>query len=94
MKQGNYFGIVLMFFGSIGLLFVNMDYKNLTGKSSVKNFGLRTCLQRMLGSYASSVTAFLVVNNKLMPDIIEWLLPTMIIVPLIVRHTSKYKNRL
>lgn len=87
----NNFGIVFIVFGSIGLLFVYQDYINFTGKSSVKNFGLTTHLQRMIGSYIASATAFLVVNNTLLPGIVAWLLPTVIIVPLIIRWTRKYK---
>ncbi|MEJ7684882.1 MAG: hypothetical protein WKG06_44950 [Segetibacter sp.] len=45
----------------------------------------------MTGSYVASATAFLVVNNKILPNIIAWLLPTIIIVPLIVSWTRKYK---
>ena len=89
--NANIFGIVLIVFGAIGLLFVYQDYINFTGKSPIKNFGLTTHLQRMIGSYVASVTAFLVVNNTLLPGIIAWLLPTVIIVPLIVRWTRKYK---
>ena len=89
--KGNYFGIVFLVFGSIGLLFVYQDKTNFTGKSIIKNFGLVTHLQRMIGSYIASATAFIVVNNKLLPGIVAWLLPTVVMVPLIVRWTRKYK---
>ncbi len=89
--KGNFFGIVFVVFGSIGLLFVYQDYINFNGKSNIKNFGLTTHLQRMIGSYVASVTAFLVVNNKILPAIVAWLLPTLIIVPLIIKWTRKYK---
>ncbi|CAN5697573.1 hypothetical protein BH11BAC3_BH11BAC3_23780 [soil metagenome] len=89
--KGNIFGIVFIVFGSIGLLFVYQDYINFNKKSKVENFGLTTHLQRMIGSYVASATAFLVVNNKLLPGIIAWLLPTLIIVPLIIKWTRKYK---
>lgn len=84
------FGIVFLSFGTISLLFVYKDYKNYSGKAAVKNFGLVTHLQRMMGSYIASVTAFLVVNNRILPPTVAWLLPTVIIVPLIVKWSKKY----
>ncbi|WP_298303097.1 DUF2306 domain-containing protein [Flavobacterium sp.] len=89
--KNEFFGIVFIAFGSISLLFVGQDYKNFKGKSSVKNYWLTTHIQRMTGSYIASVTAFIVVNNTILPDIIAWLLPTLIIVPLIIKWSTKYK---
>lgn len=90
VKQ-NYFGTVLLVFGGISLLFVYQDFINFTGKSSAKNYWLTTHLQRMIGSYVASVTAFLVVNNTILSGMAAWLLPTLLIVPLIVKWTRKYK---
>ena len=89
--KGNNFGIVFIVFGSIGLLFSCQDNLNYKGKSKIKNYFLTTHIQRMTGSYIASTTAFLVVNNKFLPDILAWLLPTILIVPLIVKWTRKYK---
>lgn len=90
--SGNYFGTVFLVFGAISILFVYQDNQNFKGKSNIKNFWLTTHLQRMIGSYIASATAFLVVNNKVLPGILVWLLPTIVIVPLIVRWTIKYKT--
>ena len=89
--KGAYFGTVFLVFGSIGLLFTWQDYINYRGKSAIKNYFLTTHLQRMIGSYVASVTAFLVVNNHVLPSMVAWLLPTIILIPLIVRWTRKYK---
>ena len=89
--KGNYFGIVLIVFGSIGLLFSYQDYINFKGKSKIKNYFLTTHLQRMTASYVASTTAFLVVNNKVLPSVLAWLLPTIILVPVIITWTRKYK---
>ena len=89
--RANYFGIVLMVFGGISMLYVYQDYINFKGKSSVKNYWLTTHIQRMTGSYIASATAFLVVNNKILPDIIAWLLPTFLLVPLIVKWSRKHE---
>lgn len=91
----NYFGLVYLCFGFIGLLFVKNDFKNYRGKSNVINFGLSEHIQRMTGGFIASTTAFLVVNGKYLPEFIPsfvyWLLPTLIFTPLIIRWTSKYE---
>lgn len=88
---GESFGAVFLAFGGIALLFVYQDYKNFTGKSRIVNFWLTTHLQRMMGSYVASLTAFLVVNNTLLPAAVAWLLPTVVMVPLIIFWTRKNK---
>lgn len=90
----SYFGIVLVVFGGISLLFVRQDYINFKGKSKVKNFGLVTHLQRMIGSYIAACTAFFVVNNTLLPGVIAWLLPTLLLVPLIIKWSRKHEIKL
>lgn len=89
--KGNYFGTIFILFSIIGAFFIYQDYLNFTGKSSVKNYYLTAHLQRMSGSYIASCTAFLVVNNTLLPSLIAWSLPTILVVPLIVKWTRKYK---
>lgn len=79
------FGIVLCTFGLIGLLFVYQDYQNFSGKSKYVNYSLTTHVQRMLGSYIASLTAFLVVNNTYLPNVIAWLFPIVLITPLIMK---------
>jgi uncharacterized membrane protein len=92
------FGIVFIVFGIIGIRFFRTDLANYRGKSTIKNYWLTGHLQRMTGSYAAAMTAFLVVNGKYMPAIIPsvavWLLPTAVLVPLIIKWTRKYKKEL
>jgi uncharacterized membrane protein len=90
--RSDVFGIVLVVFGFVSLQFVYQDYKNFTGKSKVKNFFLTTHFQRFMGSYIASVTAFLVVNNTLLPGVVAWLIPTVCIAPLISVWTRKYQK--
>ena len=90
VKQ-DYFGIVLLVFGTICLLFAKKDYENFTGKSNVKNYWLTGHIQRMMGSYIASTTAFLVVNNTVIPNIIAWLIPTFLIAPLITRWSKQHE---
>jgi uncharacterized membrane protein len=86
----DYFGIVFLVFGSISQFFVWQDTRNFRGKSRYENFWLTTHIQRMVASYIATVTAFIVVNNHILPDIVAWLLPTFLLVPLIVKWMIKY----
>jgi hypothetical protein len=87
----NYFGTVLLVFGVISILMVLQDFKNYQGKIEIKNFWLLVHIQRMIGAYIAATTAFLVVNNTVLPGVVAWLLPTVILVPLIFKWTRKYK---
>jgi uncharacterized membrane protein len=89
--QQDYFGIVLLVFGTICLLFAKKDYENFKGKSDIKNYWLTGHIQRMMGSYIASTTAFLVVNNTVIPNIIAWLIPTFLIAPLITRWSKQHE---
>ena len=89
--NGKTFGIVFLVFGLISLLFVRQDWITFKGQSTIRNFFLTTHIQRMMGSYIASVTAFLVVNNDILPPVFVWLLPTVVIAPLITIWTRKYK---
>lgn len=87
----NYFGTVLLVFGMISILMVLQDFKNYQGKNHIKNFWLLVHIQRMVGGYIAATTAFLVVNNTLLPSVVAWLLPTVILTPLIIKWSIKYK---
>ncbi len=87
--QQEKFGLVFLVFGYISLRFVYSDWQNYTGKAKHKNYWLLAHLQRMTGAYIASLTAFLVVN-KLLPGIIIWLLPTILLTPLIFIWSRKY----
>ncbi len=89
--NGNTFGIVYMVFGLGGLFFVYQDYRNFTRRTLNSNFWLTTHLQRMIGSYIAALTAFLVVNNTMIPGAIAWLIPTIFLLPLILVWSGKYK---
>lgn len=78
------FGMVLIVFGLFSCLFVKQDLTNFSGKSKIKNWGLTTHIQRMVGGYIASFTAFLVVNNTFLPAIVAWLLPSILFVPLLI----------
>ncbi len=91
LVSSNNFGIVLLVFGFISISMVYQDFKNYKGQNSIKNFWLLVHIQRMIGSYIAAATAFLVVNNTILPGIVAWLLPTLILTPLIFKWSNKYK---
>lgn len=89
--KSNNFSIVLLVFGFISCSMVLKDFKNYQGKNTIKNFWLLLHIQRMVGSYIAAATAFLVVNNTFLPGIVAWLLPTVILTPLLFKWSNKYK---
>lgn len=91
LLSSNNFGVVLLVFGLISISMVYQDFQNYRGRSAIKNFWLLVHIQRMIGSYIAAATAFLVVNNTILPGIVAWLLPTVILVPLILKWSNKYK---
>lgn len=88
----NSFGLVFIVFGGIGLRMVQSDFKNFRGKSKIANVWLITHIGRMTGTYIAAFTAFLVVNNKVIPSYIAWLLPTVFFLPLIFIWIRKYRK--
>ena len=84
------FGSVLLVFGLISFAFVAKDYNNFVTNNLHRNHYLRGHIARMVGGYIAAVTAFLVVNNQVLPPILAWLLPTAILVPFIVKWSKEY----
>jgi uncharacterized membrane protein len=84
------FGWVLLSFAFISLRFVIADYMFFKGKSKFANQWLLSHLQRMIGTYIASITAFLVVNINFKPAFVIWLAPTVLLVPLIIYWSRKY----
>jgi uncharacterized membrane protein len=68
------FGILSFFFSFTDLLI----YLNVKWRKYPKTFWLETHIGRMIGSYISAVTAFLVVNVQIEQMWIIWLAPTLV----------------
>jgi len=92
LRLGNSFGVVLIVLGIISASFVLRDYKNYTAKNNHYNFNIISHIQRMIGSYIASMSAFIVVNNTILPSVLAWLTPTIIFVPMIIRYSKKWKK--
>lgn len=82
-------GIVLLVFGFISLLMARKDIALYKGNIKNKNYWLLIHIQRMVGSYIAALTAFLVVNNTYLPPLMAWLMPTIIMTPLIFYWSKK-----
>lgn len=95
LAKTNLFGLVLVTFGCLGLLFVRQDIINHKEKSAIKNNWLVAHLQRMTGGFIAALTAFLVVNETYFPEqipsLLYWLLPTIVLTPLIIKWSGKYQ---
>lgn len=98
LTKMNVFGLVFLTFGFLGLFFVNQDFKNHKEKSAIKNYWLIAHLQRMTGGFIAALTAFLVVNEKYfpgqIPSLLFWLLPTIVLTPLIIKWSRKYRIKM
>jgi uncharacterized membrane protein len=90
LLKRNSFGWVAMVFGAISLMFVLSDFRFLRASNRKKKAHLLMHIQRMMGAYIASLTAFLVVNNSFLPGVLAWLLPSLIITPLIFVWSRKY----
>jgi hypothetical protein len=85
LLQNNLFGLVYLAFGSIGLGLVLQDFRFFKGQMTDKKYWLKTHLTKMMGGNIAAFTAFLVVNNNILPSVIAWLLPTFIGTLLIIK---------
>ena len=88
--KGQNFGIVPIVFGLICVNYARLDYQFLKGKQSIKAVWMGNHIIRMMGAMIASYTAFLVVNVKMDPEWVLWLLPTMIGSGLIAYFMRKF----
>jgi hypothetical protein len=89
------FGIISCVFGFIGLRGNYDNINRLRKKLTFKNYWLLAHIGGMLGSYIGAITAFLVNNNKWihLPDVVAWLAPTVLLVPLLLYEVRKHKEK-
>ncbi len=91
--EGNNFGIVPGLFGIVCMNYARMDFKMLFQKLSIKEFWMPNHISRMMGAMIASYTAFLVVNLKIQPAWVLWVLPTLIGSGLISYFLRKFVPR-
>lgn len=86
------FSIVYLFFGTILLSMLIQDLRN---GHKIQDLGkgglLRMHISRMGGAFIATNTAFLVQNWRVEPGFISWLLPTILLVPVLQYYVRKFK---
>ena len=90
----NNLGVVIIIFGAVGGLLSVQDIMQFRkGKIQGKERILRH-LTRILASFIAVVTAVLVVNGAKLaiPDLVNWLAPSVLITPLIIYMARPYKK--
>lgn len=86
-------GIISIAFGSIALFLVFKDLRKYIRTPTDKNFWLYDHITRMIAANIAAFTAFLVVNNTMLPPVVAWLSPTVIGTLFIGYNIRKYKAK-
>ena len=93
--NGETLGMVLLVFGITTYLFVREDSKALKENIYKSKYRIASHLQRMLGGTIATITAVLVqqvvprIEGTSVPPFIVWLVPTILITPLITYWSRK-----
>ena len=95
--QGGSQWVTLVFFGFIALALSASDTRYYRAPSLTRQRRIRWHLTNMLAATISTVTAVMVVNVDMEPAWVPWILPTIVITPLIVwwniRIARQTRNR-
>ena len=86
------FAPVLIVFGTIGLAFGGGDVRRFRQQRDERPAWMVAHLQRMLGAYIATVSAFSAVNFQFLPPVVRWLWPTAVGVPIIIVLARKYER--
>jgi uncharacterized membrane protein len=76
-------------FAGGGFLFAWQDFRRRATRTRAGRLAFH--LQRMTGAYISALTAFLVVNARGRYSIWPWLAPTLLLTPLILKWSKRYR---
>jgi hypothetical protein len=76
LAAGTDFGVVMLVFGAIALVFAASDVRSFRSADADRRAWFFQHLQRMGGAYIATVTAFATVNATFLPTVARWLLPT------------------
>jgi uncharacterized membrane protein len=87
---GDTFGVVMVVFGGIGAALGTADLR--AYQTAAERPWLPNHLSRMVGAYIATVTAVSVVNLTMVPEVVAWLWPTAVGVPLIWYWQAEYAN--
>jgi hypothetical protein len=92
LTQGDTMGIVLLVFTAIGGTLAVSDVAGLRAQGFRGKERIASHLTRMLGGTTGALTAFLVVNVRLEPAFVLWILPSVVTTPLIVYWTRRVRR--
>lgn len=94
ISSGN---LILIIFGAISLFLVILDlvyFRMIKTRGFDPSLRFTRHIRLMLGAYIATSTAFLVVNvSEFKYPVLLWLLPTIMITPLIIYWSGKYSKR-
>ena len=95
LKNQNVGGIIPLLFGGFGLLSVRTNLKLFMQKPKMTLYWLKKHVGHMMGSYIGAFTAFLVNQAPHIPinPTLLWLLPTILITPIIIIESKKIKSK-
>jgi len=85
--------LVLMVFGTVGVLTAGFDLVKFWHPSTNKNAWFIDHMSGMVASYIAAVSAFAVVNLTFLPPLVRWLGPTAIGAPLLVFWVNHYRRQ-
>lgn len=91
LLDGSSFGVVMVAFGGIGVAFGVADARTFRADGR-RGSWMVSHLQRMVAAFIATVSAVSAVNLTDALGFVAWLLPTVLLVPLIVHWSRKYEN--
>jgi uncharacterized membrane protein len=85
--------VLFVFMGILGFLLV-LDWKTLRNPETLtKPKRLKRHITRMGGAYISTLTAFVVTNVHTDPAYLGWLLPGLLMTPIVIRFVRRYSPK-
>lgn len=88
------FNPIFLTFGALGAFAAGNDLRKFLRPPRGKYTWFFDHLGGMLGSYIAAVSAFSVVNFTFLPELVRWLWPTVIGIPLTVSWARSYRKKL
>ena len=92
LNAGVSMGVVLIAFAAIGGLLAFRDLSGLRAQAFRGKERIVSHLTRMLGGTIGAITAFIVTNVRFEPAFVLWLLPSVVLTPLIVYWSRRVRG--
>ena len=92
LVSGASMGIVLTVFAGIGGVLAARDLSGLRAQAFRGKERIVSHLTRMLGGTIGAVTAFIVTNVRLEPAFVLWLLPSVVLTPVIIYWSRRVRG--